>query len=220
MSDSSGRAPVRVVPAILTDSSVALARMVAVANGFATYVQIDIMDGVFVPSRSIGAADLHAQTIAFKWEAHLMVANPLPYLEPFRNAGASRLIIHVEAVDDPLTVVTRIRALGLEAGVAINPPTPVEAIEHVVGSVDSVLLMTVYPGFYGAPFVPEVMSKVPQVRALSSEVEISVDGGIKEGNIADVARRGVDTVCVGSAVFAKDDPGASFRRLEALARGR
>jgi ribulose-phosphate 3-epimerase len=220
MSDSSDRLPVRVVPAILTDSLAALARMVTVANGFAPYVQIDIMDGIFVPSRSIEAADLHAQTIAFKWEAHLMVENPLPYLEPFRNAGASRLIIHAEAVDDPLAVVARIRELGLEAGVAINPPTPVGAIEHLVAEVDSVLLMTVYPGFYGAPFVPEVMSKVPQVRALSSEVEIAVDGGIKEGNIAHVARQGIDTVCVGSAVFANDDPGASFRRLEALVRGR
>lgn len=220
MSDSLGRVPVRVVPAILTDSPVALARMVAAANGFAPYVQIDIMDGVFVPSRSIDAADLHAQTITFKWEAHLMVANPLPYLEPLRNAGASRLIFHAEAVDDPLTVVTRIRELGLEAGVAINPPTPVGAIEHLVGDVDSVLLMTVYPGFYGAPFVPEMMSKVSQVRALSADVEIAVDGGIKEGNIVDVARQGVDTVCVGSAVFANDDPGASFRRLEALVRGR
>jgi len=194
--------------------------MVALANAFAPYVQIDIMDGIFVPSHSISAAELRAQRIAFTWEAHLMVANPLEYVEPFRDAGASRLIFHAEAVADPPALISRARALGLEIGVAINPPTPVEAIRHLLDGVDSVLLMTVYPGFYGAPFVPDVMSKVSQVRALSSEIEIAVDGGIKDSNIGEVARQGVDAVCVGSAVFGSDDPEASFHRLEALARGR
>lgn len=210
---------VRVVPAILTDDSVELTRLVTLANRFAPFVQVDIMDGAFVPTRSVGIADLREQDIRFEWEAHLMVADPLTYLEPLRETGAARVIFHIESGGDPFAVVSQARALGLGVGVAVNPPTPVADIVALLSVVDSVLLMTVFPGYYGAPFVPEVMSKVDQVRAACSSVEIGVDGGVKEANLADVARYGVDTVCVGSAVFSSPDPEASYVRLVALARG-
>jgi len=218
MSQESAKRCVRVVPAILTDSLGELTRMVELANRFAPFVQVDIMDGDFVPARSIGVPDLSRQDIRFGWEAHLMVAHPLRYLEPLKAAGTRRMIFHIESSDDPLTIITRARSLGLEVGVALNPPTPVADIEHLLKDVDSVLVMTVYPGCYGAAFVPEVMSKIGDVRALPYRVEIGVDGGIKEANVADVARQGVDTVCVGSAVFSSPDPAASYRRLLALVR--
>ncbi|MCK9356341.1 MAG: ribulose-phosphate 3-epimerase [Dehalococcoidia bacterium] len=209
---------VRIVPAILTDSEVALSRMVSLANVFAPFVQVDIMDGVFVPTVSVRAEGLQRQDIRFAWEAHLMVAHPLPHLESFRRAGASRIIFHVEAEDEAALVILQARSLGLGVGVALNPPTPVGAIESFISAVDSVLLMTVYPGYYGAPFVPDVMKKVSLVRALRPDIEIGVDGGIKEGNLPDVVGYGVDTVCVGSAVFGQPDPAASFVRLSDLAR--
>lgn len=210
---------VRVVPAILTDSPAELTRLVSLANRFAPFVQVDIMDGVFVPTRSVGAEDLRSQEIRFKWEAHLMVSDPIAYLEPCANAGATRIIFHIELEAEPNAVIVRARALGLGVGVAVNPPTPVASIATLLPAVDSVLLMTVYPGYYGAPFVPDVMSKVEQVRAIRADVEIGVDGGIKEGNFLAVARRGVDTLCVGSAVFASPNPDASYARLVSLAQG-
>jgi len=209
---------VRIVPAILTDSEAALSRMVSVANGFAPFVQVDIMDGVFVPTVSVRAEELQRQDIRFAWEAHLMVAHPLAHLESFMRAGATRIIFHVEALDEAELVILQARSLGLEVGVALNPPTPVAAAESLLFSVDSVLLMTVYPGYYGAAFVPEVMEKVSQVRSLHPGIEIGVDGGIKEGNLRDVVGYGVDTVCVGSAVFGQSDPAASFVRLSDLAQ--
>ena len=192
--------------------------MVSLANGFAPFVQVDIMDGVFVPTVSVPAEALQRQDIRFAWEAHLMVAHPLPHLEAFMRAGASRIIFHVEADDEAALIILQARSLGLGVGVALNPPTPVGAIESLLPSVDSVLLMTVYPGYYGASFVPEVMEKVNQVRSLCPGVEIGVDGGIKESNLPDVVEYGVDTVCVGSAVFGQPDPAASFVRLSDLAR--
>lgn len=209
---------VRVVPAILTDDSSELARLVTLANAFAPFVQVDMMDGAFVPSRSVGVADLRALELRFQWEAHLMVVDPMSCLESLRAAGAARVIFHVESCADPREIASAARSLGLGIGIALNPPTPVADIEPLLPIMDSVLLMTVYPGYYGAPFVPEVMSKVAQVRAACPGVEIGVDGGIKEANLLEVARQGVDTVCVGSAVFSSPDPQASYVRLSALAR--
>jgi len=208
----------RIVPAILTDDATELARLVALANSFAPFVQVDMMDGTFVPTHSIGIEDLRTLDIHFRWEAHLMVVDAVAYLAPLCGAGAARVIFHVESGGDPLEVVSTARSLGLGVGVALNPPTPVADVAGLLPLVDCVLLMTVYPGYYGAPFVPEVMSKVEQVRARSASVEIGVDGGVKEANLVDVLRHGVDTVCVGSAVFAAADPCASFLRLSALAQ--
>ncbi len=207
---------VRVIPAILTDTPSELSRLVGLANRFAQFVQVDIMDGDFVPARSVDVAELRRQDIQFEWEAHLMVVHPLGYLAALRDAGASRVVFHIESDDDPPAVISKARSLGLAVGVALNPPTPVADIEPLLKDVDNVLLMTVYPGYYGSPFVPEVMSKVSQIRALPARVEVGVDGGIKEGNLVAVARQGVDTVCVGSAIFSSPDPEASYRRLTAL----
>ncbi len=209
----------RVVPAILTDSADVLSQMVSLANGFAPFVQIDLTDGVFVPSLSVQVEDLRKQSIEFRWEAHLMFAHPLVQLESLKHAGASRVIFHVESGDDPALVILAARSLGLGVGMALNPPTPVASLEPYLYAVDAVLLMTVYPGFYGAPFVPEVMQKVGQVRALRPDIEIGIDGGIKERNIVEVVQQGVDTVCIGSAVFAQTEPAASYAKLSQLARG-
>ena len=211
--------PVRIVPAVLTDDAVELTRLVTLANGFAPFVQIDIMDGVFVPTTSVEVETIREQDIRFRWEAHLMVSDPLAHLESFGSAGAERVIFHVESADDPSEVVAHARSLGLGIGVALNPPTPVAVIEALLPWVDCVLLMSVNPGYYGAPFVPEVMAKICQVRSLCADVEIAVDGGVKEANVVDVARRGVDTVCVGSAVFSTADPKSSYLRLVSLVQG-
>ncbi|MBN1862456.1 MAG: ribulose-phosphate 3-epimerase [Dehalococcoidales bacterium] len=208
----------KVIPAILTEDREALARMVRQAETFCDYVQLDIMDGRFVPSRSVVCADMAALQPKIRWEAHLMVDDPAGYATEFREAGASRLVFHYEASPAPEAVISRVKGLGLEVGLALNPETPVAAVSPLLAQVDSVLLLTVNPGFYGSPFIPEVLDKVAELRRARSGIEIAVDGGIKEGNIARVSGTGVDAICVGSAVFLQPDPGESYRRLLALAQ--
>jgi ribulose-phosphate 3-epimerase len=206
-----------IVPAILTENPEALANMVCQAETFADFVQVDIMDGRFVPSRSIACGDIVAVSPKLRWEAHLMVRQPEEQLQCFARAGAERIVFHFEATSSPLRIIKLVRHLGVKVGLAANPETPLTATLSLADSVDSVLFLTVHPGFYGAKFLPEVLDKVIELRSRKPNLEIGVDGGIKEGNVAEVARLGVDFICVGSAIFAQPDPGASFRRLQSLA---
>lgn len=208
----------RVVPAILTEDPEALKTMICQAEGFTSYVQVDIMDGRFVPSRSITCEHLAALNITLGWEAHLMAESPQNYLEGFRQAGAKKVIFHYEATSSPREVITQARQLGLAVGLALNPETQLSAISSLVSEVDSVLFLTVHPGFYGSQFMPEVLEKLVEFRNSHPGVETGVDGGIKEGNISEVARAGADTIYVGSAIFLQPEPGDSFRHLLALAR--
>lgn len=210
--------PGRVVPAILTEDPKALATMVHQAESFTTYVQFDIMDGHFVPSRSITHEHLAALPTKLSWEAHLMIEHPEAHLEDFRQAGAQKVVFHYEATPSPREVISRARGLGLEVGLAVNPETAVATILPLVSEVDSVLFLTVHPGFYGSQFLPEVLEKVPELRRTQSKIEIGVDGGIKESNITQVAQAGVDVIYVGSAIFLQPQPGESFSRLLAMAQ--
>jgi ribulose-phosphate 3-epimerase len=209
---------VSVVPAILTDDPQVLKTMVRQAEAFCDYVQFDIMDGRFVPSQSIKCEHIATLNTTLSWEAHLMVEKPEDYAADFMKAGARRITFHYEASPHPKKVIKLIKGLGLEAGLALNPETPVAAALPLVSKAASVLLLTVHPGFYGSPFIPEVLQKVAELRRVYPEIEIGVDGGIKEGNIAQVARAGVDAICVGSAVFLKPQPAESYRRLSSLVR--
>jgi len=206
----------KVVPAILTDDPEALELMVRQSEGFTDYVQFDIMDGRFVPSKSITHEHLASLPMKLRWEAHLMAEEPENYLEDFQRAGAAGIVFHYEATSSPLDVISQVRTLGLQVGLAINPETPVTLISSLVNEVDRILLLTVNPGFYGSPFLPDVLDKIPEIRRIRPQIEIGIDGGIKESNIAEVAQRGVDSICVGSAIFLQPQPGESFRHLKAL----
>ena len=207
----------RVVPAILTDDPKALETMVRQAETFTDYVQFDIMDGQFVPSRSITWEHLASLNTKLGWEAHLMVLHPEDYLPGFHKAGAQKIVFHYEATSSPLKVISQIKDLGMKAGLAINPDTTVPTILSLLDEVDSVLLLTVNPGFYGSKFIPEVLDKIVEFRKAQPGMEIGIDGGIKEGNIAQIARSGVDVIYVGSAIFLQPQPGESYRSLLALA---
>ena len=207
---------VKVVPAILTDDPSALAKMAHQAATFTDFVQIDIMDGRFVPSRSVNREQLVRLPDRLNWEAHLMVESPEEYVADLKQAGASKAIFHHEATSAPDKVISCGRELEMNIGLAINPETPVSAIVPYIVKVDSVLLLTVTPGFYGSKFIPEVMDKVAQLRDIESNIEIGVDGGVKENNIREIASTGVDYICVGSAVFLQPDPAASYRQLQSL----
>jgi len=207
----------KVVPAILTEDPSDLETMARQAESFTAYVQFDIMDGRFVPSRSVTSEHIARLHTKLGWEAHLMVEGPEAYFKGFREAGARKAVFHFEATSSPETAVSAARTLSLKVGLAINPETPVAAVQRLVEKVDSVLLLTVQPGFYGSKFIPEVLDKIPQLRRLVPAMEIGVDGGIKESNIGHVARAGADVIYVGSAIFLQPQPGESYRRLAALA---
>ncbi|GAI48518.1 unnamed protein product, partial [marine sediment metagenome] len=177
----------------------ALKNMVRQAETFTTYAQIDIMDGQFVPSRSITWQHLAPLSIKFAWEAHLMVLHPEDYLEGFRQAGAQKIFFHYEATPSPQEVISRARNLGLGVGLAINPETPVPAILHLASELDSLLLLSVNPGFYGSKLIPEVMDKVAELHHACPDLEIGIDGGINERNIAEVAQSGIDVVYGGNS---------------------
>lgn len=209
---------IRVVPAILTEDPAALETMVRQAETFTDYVQFDMMDGQFVPSRSVTGEHLATLGTRLSWEAHIMVLHPEDYLERLRQAGAQKVIFHYEATSSPREVISRARELDLGVGLAVNPETPVSSILPLVDAVDSVLFLSVHPGFYGSQFIPEVLDKVMELRSTLPGVEIGMDGGIKEGNIARVAQTGLDVIYVGSAIFLQPQPGESFRHLQSLAR--
>ena len=209
----------KVVPTILTNDPAVLETMIRQAESFTNYVQLDIMDGQFVPSHSITWEHLTNLPTKLSWEVHLMVLHPENHLQGFHQAGAQKIIFHYEATPSPRENIARARELGLGVGLAINPETTVSTILPLVDEVDSVLLMTVNPGFYGSKFIPEVMDKVAELRNVRPNMEIGIDGGVKESNITQIVRAGVDVIYVGSAIFLQPQPGESFRHLQALAQG-
>jgi ribulose-phosphate 3-epimerase len=209
--------PARIVPAVLTDDAAALTVMLRQAEGFTGYVQMDIMDGKFVPTHTVGLREIVAAGTSLTWEAHLMVENPVDYFVPFREAGAAKVIFHYEATQNHREVIDAARRAGLLVGLAVNPETPLEKVLPLAQELDSVLFMTVHPGYYGAEYLPEIMDKVRAFCEAMPDVVTAIDGGAKASNIQEIAASGLDYICVGSAVFKASDPGAAYRKLLELA---
>jgi ribulose-phosphate 3-epimerase len=209
---------VRVVPAILTDKPQDLKTMLEQAKTYTDYVQIDIMDGRFVPSHSITWEHIAEIRPSVKWEAHLMIENPAAQFANYQKAGAQKVIFHYEAATEPDTIINAARGLKLAVGIAVNPETTISRILPLTDRIDSVLFLSVHPGFYGAQFIPEVVNKIVELRRARPNLNLGIDGGIKENNIAPIARSGVNEIFVGSAILLQPDPGESFRRLTAIAR--
>jgi ribulose-phosphate 3-epimerase len=210
---------IRTVPAILTEDPTTLAKLVRQAETFTDYAQMDIMDGRFVPSRSVSCRDIAGLKTSLTWEAHLMVMNPETCIEEFYRAGAKKIVFHYKATPEPQKIITLIREFGMQVGLAVNPEVPVTDFAPLVEKVDSVLFLAVNPGFYGAKFIPEVLDKIVDFRRQYPETETGIDGGVKENNIVEIARSGVDVIYIGSAIFMQPDPAASYRRLTEIARG-
>jgi len=186
----------------------------------AEVLHLDVMDGHFVPNISFGVpviASLRRCTRLF-FDTHLMISEPARYAEAFAKAGCDHLTFHIEVTDRPAELVDQIHALGISAGVALNPTTPVQAIEPILESVDLVLVMSVWPGFGGQKFITDVLDKVRQLRGrLRPEQRLEIDGGVDPDTIEAAAEAGVDTFVAGTAVFGQSDPLAAMRRLHELA---
>jgi ribulose-phosphate 3-epimerase len=208
---------IQIVPAILTDDPKALENIVRQTETFTSYAQFDIMDGQFVPSQSITCEHIARLTMQLNWEAHLMVLHPEAYLEDFQQAGTQKIVFHYEATPSPQEVIALVKNLDMSVGLAVNPETPVSTILPLASEVDSVLFLSVNPGFWGSQFIPEVLNKITEFRNAQPNLEIGIDGGVKESNIAQIAQSGVDVIYVGSAIFLQPDPAESYRRLLTLA---
>lgn len=200
----------KIVPAILSrdlDECLKLARLAA---SFTNYVQIDIMDGLFVPTRSFPPESLNGTPMPIEFELHLMVADPLTAVRRLSNSAIKKVIFHIETSNDHSLIIEEIRNKGISPGIAVKPETGLDSITESATLSDTILFMAVDPGDYGSPFRPEVLDKMSRARKLFSAAEIGIDGGVSFDNPALFANRGVDYVCVGSRIFRSESPGSSY----------
>lgn len=211
---------VRILPSILSADFSRLGDDVArMEAGGADWLHVDVMDGQFVPNLTFGAKVIEAvrSVTRLPLDVHMMVWQPERYFDDFAAAGASRMLIHAEATPHVHRHLYRIKELGCAAGVAINPATPVEVVLDIAADLDTVLVMTVNPGFGGQQFIAHSIEKIARMRELltrtRSRAVLEVDGGINRETIATCYRAGADTFVAGHAVFAAKDPKAEIGEL-------
>jgi len=206
---------VQIAPSILSADFAHLGRdIAAVERGGADLIHVDVMDGHFVPNITIGPLVVRSirKVTTRPLDVHLMIEEPDRYLDDFVAAGATMLSVHVETVRHLHRTLTLIRNLGAQAGVVLNPSTPVLSLDEIVPDIDFVLVMSVNPGFGGQEFIPQSLDKIRRVRELldrhRSSIPIEVDGGVDMSNVADIVAAGATILVAGNAIFAPSDPNA------------
>ncbi len=212
---------IQVAPSILAADFLHLEKDVEIVNEYADLFHLDIMDGVFVPNISFGfpVVEAIAKKARKPMDVHLMIVHPENYVERFAKVGASYISFHYEAArENAEEIIEKIQALGVKAGIVINPDCPVQAIFPLLGKVDYVLIMSVFAGFGGQKFIPESLERARAVREkLDSlgrrDVPIEMDGGIGPANAAEVIRAGVQMLVAGSAVFKSENPQETIKAL-------
>lgn len=214
----------RIAPSILAADFAALGADVSALGDRVELLHVDVMDGHFVPNISIGPpviASLRKATDLYL-DCHLMISDPVRYLESLRKAGADGVTAHIEAIPDPDPFFAAAEQLGLDAGLVVNPPTPVDAVIPYLERASKIVVMSVHPGFGGQSFIPEVLGKVEVLResidsaALATDIEI--DGGIDLRTVGQAHAAGADILVAGTAVFRADDPPRAVEALHDVVR--
>lgn len=210
--------PIRIAPSILSaDFSQLGAEIEAIDKAGADYIHVDIMDGHFVPNISFGPLVMASvrKFSAKPFDVHLMITPADPYLAAFAKAGADIITVHAEAGPHLHRSIQAIKAEGKKAGVALNPATPVSALEHVIDDIDLLLVMSVNPGFGGQSFIPAALTKLAQAHALIGKrpIDLEVDGGITAENAGAAAKAGCNVFVAGSSIYGGNDPATYASRI-------
>ena len=211
---------IEIAPSILSADFTRLGQQIEIVErAGASLLHVDVMDGRFVPNITVGLPVVKAISRATQLpiDAHLMIVEPGRYAEQFVKAGAQMVSIHIEADPHAHRTLSAIRAAGAQAGIAINPATPLSTLDEALKSADYVLLMSVNPGFGGQKFIPESLDKVRRLRKMIDErglkARIEIDGGIDAENIAEVASAGAEIIVSGTGIFGAPDPAVALREL-------
>jgi ribulose-phosphate 3-epimerase len=202
---------VKIVPSILADTLGDFLPLIRQAESFTDYVQIDLMDGLFVPTKSIPPDVINSIETSLSFEVHLMFMDPAAVIDGIDHPGLKKVIFHIESDGDHHEIMTLLRNRGIRAGIAINPATDMARVGELAAGADTLLFMTVDPGRYGSPFRPEVVEKVSRARKLFEQKVIAVDGGVSVDNLGLFVNAGVDYACVGSRIFLRGSPAENYR---------
>ena len=217
--------PVLIAPSILSADFARLAEEIAaVEEAGADLLHVDVMDGHFVPNLTVGPPIVESlkKVTKLPLDVHLMITNADAFIPDFVEAGADYLTVHVEACPHLHRTIQSIKERGIKAGVTLNPATPISFLQDILGDVDLVLIMSVNPGFGGQKFIPSVLKKIADARAMldriNSHALLEVDGGVKVDNTKEIVAAGATTLVAGSAIFSQRDYKATIAALRAAAQ--
>ena len=215
---------IEIAPSILAaDFADLKSELLMLEKSVAKRIHLDVMDGHFVPNISFGPPVIQAINKKTKLflEAHLMISEPLKYLQAFKDAGSDIIIVHYEALKDPLFAIKEIKKMGIQAGISINPATAWEKIKELLAEVDMVLIMSVNPGFGGQKYIAEASNKMQKmfeyIKKNKLKTDIGIDGGIDLTTIEDAVSKGANIIIAGSSVFKAENPIKMIADLKKIA---